>query len=39
LVMSLADVFIALTVLFVALVAVTPLMSRPGKPKAGAGAH
>ena len=39
LVMSLADVFLALTVLFVALAAVTPLMSRPGRPGAGADAH
>ena len=39
LVMSLGDVFLALTVLFVALVAVTPLMSRPGKAGAGADAH
>jgi hypothetical protein len=37
--MSLADVFLALTVLFVALAAVTPLMSRPGRPGAGADAH
>ncbi len=39
LVMSLGDVFLALTVLFVALVAVTPLMSRPGRAGAGADAH
>ena len=39
LVMSLADVFVALTFLFLALVAVTPLMSRPGRAGAGADAH
>ncbi|WP_237477777.1 DHA2 family efflux MFS transporter permease subunit [Lichenibacterium dinghuense] len=39
LVMSLADVFLALTVLFVALAAVTPLMSRPGRAAGGGGAH
>ena len=40
LVMSLGDVFLALTGLFLVLVAVTPLMSRPGKPPgASADAH
>lgn len=39
LVMSLGDVFLALTLLFLALVAVTPLMSRPGRGGAGADAH
>ena len=39
LVMSLGDVFVALTVLFVALAAVTPLMSRPGRAGGGGGAH
>ena len=39
LVLSLGDVFLALTLLFLALVAVTPLMSRPGRPGAGADAH
>ncbi|WP_131113296.1 DHA2 family efflux MFS transporter permease subunit [Lichenihabitans psoromatis] len=38
LVMSLADVFLALTVLFVALVFVTPLMQRPAR-KGGGDAH
>ena len=37
LVMSLGDVFLALTVLFVALAAVTPLMSRPAKAGGGGG--
>ena len=37
--MSLGDVFLALTVLFVALVGVTPLMSRPVKAGGGGGAH
>ena len=39
LVMSLGDVFLVLTVLFVALVAVTPLMSRPGRGGPAADAH
>ena len=39
LVMSLGDVFLALTVLFLALVAVTPLMSRPARRGGGADAH
>ncbi len=39
LVMSLGDVFLALTGLFLVLVAVTPLMNRPGKPGAAADAH
>ena len=38
LVMSLGDVFLALTALFAALAAVTPLMSRPGRA-GGGGAH
>ena len=39
LVMSLADVFLALTALFVALALVTPLMSRPARAGGGGGAH
>ena len=39
LVMSLADVFVALTVLFLLLVVVTPLMSRPGRAGGSADAH
>ncbi len=39
LVMSLADVFLALTALFVALVLVTPLIARPGRTGGGGGAH
>lgn len=39
LVMSLADVFVCLTVLFVALAAVTPFISKPGKAGGGGGAH
>ncbi len=39
LVMSLGDVFLALTGLFLVLVAVTPLMNRPGKPGAAVDAH
>ena len=39
LVLSLGDVFLAMTMLFLALVAVAPLMSRPGRPGGGAGAH
>jgi DHA2 family multidrug resistance protein len=39
LVMSLADVFLALTVLFAALVFATPLMSRPARRGGGGGGH
>ncbi len=39
LVMSLADVFLAMTCLFLVLVAVTPLMRRPDRAGAGADAH
>ncbi len=37
LVLSLADVFVALTVLFLLLVLVTPLMQRPARPAGGGG--
>ena len=39
LVMSLADVFLCLTVLFVGLAAVTPFMNKPAKAGGGGGAH
>ena len=39
LVMALGDVFVCLTVLFLALVAVTPLMRRPAPRGGGGGAH
>ncbi len=39
LVMSLADVFLALTALFLVLVAVTPLIARPGRAGGGGGGH
>ena len=40
LVLSLSDVFVALTILFLALVAVAPFMTRPAqKPAAGGGGH
>ena len=39
LVLSLADVFVALTALFLLLVLVTPLMQRPGRAGGGGGGH
>ena len=39
LVMALSDVFVALSVLFIALVLVTPLMQRPARRGGGGGGH
>ena len=39
LVMSLADVFLAMSVLFIALVLATPLMQRPARRGGGGGGH